>query len=190
MKHATHRTATLAGADGPTLQALLAASVAEWKAAGLRVAAVIAEAHNLPDRTCSAGFLRDIASGTAYSMFLEAPPAGTSCHLDAAGVDGACAALLGQIPASDVVVLSKFGKLEAAGGGLAPAFATAIAAGKPVLTTVSDLHRDAWDRLAPDAIRLPADAAAIRNWWVSAAPPGTPPDTPYPRSVTTSRPSA
>lgn len=165
----THRIATLGGADGTTLQALLAASVAEWKAAGLRVAAVIAEAHNLPDRTCSAGFLRDLASGTAYSMLLATPPAGTSCHLDATGVDGACAALLGQIPDSDVVVLSKFGKLEAAGRGLAPAFAAAITTGKPVLTTVSELHRDAWQRLAPDAIRLPADAVAIHDWWAEIA---------------------
>lgn len=164
-----NRIATLGGADGPTLQALLAASVAEWKAAGLRIAAIIAEAHNLPDRTCSAGFLRDVASGQAYSMFLEAPPSGTSCHLDATGVDDACAAILGQILDSDVVVLSKFGKLEAAGGGLAPAFTAAFAAGKPVLTTVSDLHRDAWHRLAPDAIRLPADMTAIRDWWADAA---------------------
>jgi len=160
-----HRFAALGGADGPRLQALLAAAVAEWKAAGLRVAGVIAGAHNLPNRACSAGFLRDIGSGKAYSMFVEAPPAGTSCHLNATGVEGACAAVLGQITDSDVVVLSKFGKLEAVGGGLAPAFAAAIAAGKPVLTTISDLHRAACHGLAPDALRLPADAAAIRDWW-------------------------
>jgi len=157
--------ATLAGADGPTLQALLAAAAAEWKAGGLRVAGVIAEAHNLPDRTCSAGYLRDIGSGQPYAMFLETPPVGTSCHLDATGVEGACAAVIGQIEGSNVVVLSKFGKLEAAGGGLAPAFRAAIAAGKPLLTTVSDLHREAWREIAPAAARLPADAGAIRNWF-------------------------
>jgi hypothetical protein len=164
-----HRFAALGGADGPNLQALLAAAVAEWKAAGLRVAGVIAEAHNLPNRVCSAGFLRDVGSGKAYSMFLEAPAAGTSCHLDATGVESACAAVLGQITDSDVLVLSKFGKLEAAGGGLALAFAAAIAAGKPVLTTVSDLHWPACHGLAPDALRLPADAAAIRDWWAQIA---------------------
>lgn len=160
-----HRFAALGGADGLMLQALLTAAVAEWKAAGLRVAGVIAEAHNLPNRACSAGFLRDIGSSNTYSMFLETPPAGTSCHLDATGVEGACAAVLGQITDSDVVVLSKFGKLEAAGGGLAPAFAAALAANKPVLTTVSDQHRVACQRLLPDALRLPADTEAIRDWW-------------------------
>ena len=158
------RIATIGGAEGPALQALLAGAVGEWRTAGLRVAGVIAEAHNLPDRTCSAGYLRDIGSDTPYSMFLETPPADTSCHLDAVGVEGACAAVLDQIDGSDVVVLSKFGKLEAAGGGLAPAFRAAIAAGKPVLTTVSDAHRESWRALAPDAARLPADAGAIRDW--------------------------
>jgi len=165
-----HRFVTLGGADSRRLQSLLDMAVAEWKAAGLRVAGVIAEAHNLPDRACSAGFLRDIGSGAAYSMFLEnPPPSGTSCHLDATGVEGACAAVLGQITDSDVVVLSKFGKLEATGGGLAPAFAAAIAAGKPILTTVSDLHWSACRELAPDALRLSADAAAFREWWAEVA---------------------
>ncbi len=171
MNGATHRFATLGGADNPALQALLAAIAAEWQAAGLRVAGVIAEAHNLPDRACSAGFLREIGSGKTYSMFLEAPPSGTSCHLDAKGVEAACAAVLGQITDSDLVVLSKFGKLEAAGGGLAPAFAAAIAAGKPVLTTVSGLHRAACRKLAPDAASLPADLAAIRDWWAHLGAP-------------------
>ncbi len=164
MAEVRHSSATVCGADGPTLQGLLAAAVADWRDGGLRVVGVIAEAHNLPDRTCSAGYLRDISSGRSYSMFLETPPADTSCHLDARGVEGACAAVLDQIASSDVVVLSKFGKLEAAGGGLAPAFRAAIAAGKPLLTTVSELHRAAWETIAPDAARLSADPGAIRGW--------------------------
>lgn len=164
-----YRFAALVGANGSTLQAVITAAIAEWKDAGLRVAGVIAEAHNLPNRACSAGFLRDIGSGKAFSMFLEAPPSGRSCHLDAAGVEGACSAVLDQIADSNVVALSKFGKLEAVGGGLAPAFAAAIAAGKPVLTTVSHLHRPAFDAFAPDVIHLPANAAAIRDWWAGIA---------------------
>lgn len=163
------RIAVLSGAEGSQLQALLAEVVGEWKSAGLNVAGTLAETHGLPDVTCSAGFLRDIGSGQAYSMFREAPPPGTSCHLDAAGVEGACAAVLGGIAGSEVVVLSKFGKLEAQGGGLLPAFVAAIAARKPVLTTVSDLHAAAFHSFAPDAVRLRADAPAIRSWWMTTA---------------------
>jgi len=59
----------------------------------------------------------------------------------------------------------KFGKLETKRAGLASAFEAAITAGKPVLTTVSDGHYDAWRALAPNAISLPADVAAIHAWW-------------------------
>jgi len=159
--------ATVTGDDGAAIQALFMSTVAKWRAAGIKAVGVISEAHGLPDRTCSAGVLRDIVSGNPYPIFLETVPNGTSCHLDAAGVDDACTSLLDQVAMSDVVVLSKFGKLEAMGRGLAPAFKAALAAGKPMLTTVSAKHRDAWRAFAPDAVFLSAHDATITLWWHS-----------------------
>jgi len=69
-------------------------------------------------------------------------------------------------------VLSKFGKLEAAGQGLFPAFEAAAAAGKPVLTSVSSKHRDAWRAFAPDADFIQADEAALTEWWCTKGEPG------------------
>jgi nucleoside-triphosphatase THEP1 len=165
MTYAADRIATVVGADGAATQALLAAAAAGWRAAGVKVVGVTAETHGLPDRICSAGFLRDIASGKSYPIYLETAPRDTSCHLDAAGVDAACAAIRTLIQASDLVVLSKFGKLEAMRRGLAPAFEAATAAGKPILTTVSEKHREAWRAFAPSAVDLAADDAAIQGWW-------------------------
>lgn len=165
MTPAAGKTAAVLGSDGARAQALLATMVAHWRAAGARIVGVIAEPHGLPERTCGAGILRDIVSGRPYPIYLETAPSHTSCHLDAAGVAGACAAILDQIAASDLVVLSKFGKLEAARGGLAPAFAAAMAAAKPLLTTVSDNQRDAWRVYAPDAVVLDAEGAALQDWW-------------------------
>ena len=165
MTPAAGRIATVVGADSATTQALFAAMVADWRASGAKVVGVIGEAHGLPDRTCSAGILRDIVSGKPYQIYLETAPNHTSCHIDMAGVETACAAVLNHVSTSDFVVLSKFGKLEAMRRGLAAAFEAAIAAGKPVLTTVSDKHRDAWQALAPDAILLAADEAVIQAWW-------------------------
>jgi hypothetical protein len=65
---------------------------------------------------------------------------------------------------SDLVVLSKFGKLEVAGGGLMPAFRAAVAAGKPVVTTVSSLHRETWRAFAPRVVALPATSRALDDW--------------------------
>jgi len=167
MPSAVGKIAALVG-SGAATQALLAEVVADWRAAGSKIAGVIAEPHGLPDRVCGAGFLRDIVSNTPYPIYLDAPQSRAACHLDAAGVAGACAAILSQIPASDLVVFNKFGKLEATGEGLAPAFDAAVAARKPVLTTVSENHVDAWRAFAPGAITLAADKAALQKWWLGA----------------------
>ncbi|HEX5999181.1 MAG TPA: DUF2478 domain-containing protein [Hyphomicrobiaceae bacterium] len=167
MTRAPHRMAAIEGASGASAQALLADAAVRWRNSGIRVVGLIAEEHSLPDRTCAAGFLRDIVSGARHSIYLAEPPRDTSCHLDASGAEKAAAALIGQIAACDLVVLSKFGKLEASGGGLVPAFTAAQAAGKPVLTAVSSLHCAAWRAFAPGAVALPPAAGALDDWWVS-----------------------
>lgn len=165
------RIAVVAGSGSVAIQELLAATAAEWRAAGAKIVGVIGEMHGLPDRTCGAGFLRDVMSSNPYPIYLETPPRHTSCHLDAAGVARACAAILDQIPTGDLVVLNKFGKLEAMGEGLTPAFTLAIAAGKPVLTTVSEKHREAWRAFAPGSIVVDADKAALHAWWRAVRSP-------------------
>jgi hypothetical protein len=111
MISATPSIATVTGADSSTIQRLLATTVAGWRASGTKVAGVIAEVHGIPDRTCGAGFLRDIVSGKAYPIYRETTSSHTTCHLDAAGVDAACADIINQVLASELIVLSKFGKL-------------------------------------------------------------------------------
>lgn len=157
--------AAVIGADSRHIQTLFAAAIADWRATGVKVVGVIEETSGLSDRSCSAGTLRDIVSGKPFPIYLEVAPSHTSCHLDATGVNAASAGLLHQVQTGDLVVLSKFGKLEAMRSGLVNAFEAAIAAGKPVLTTVSDKHRDAWRAFAPDAICLPADKTALQAWW-------------------------
>jgi hypothetical protein len=69
----------------------------------------------------------------------------------------------------DLVVLNKFGKIEAERSGLAPAFASAIEAGLPVLTSVSPRFAEAWDRFAaPLYVILPPDPDALDAWWRAA----------------------
>ena len=167
----TGRIVAIAGDDGAKAQSLLTEMAAEWSAAGVKIAGVIAEGHGLAGRACGAGFLREIGSGKAHTIYLDVPSSGTSCHLDATGVADAGMAIIAQIPNSDLVVLNKFGKLEAMGKGLVKVFAAAIAAGKPLLTTVSEKHRDAWSSFAPGAILLIAEKAALEDWWRAAWTP-------------------
>jgi hypothetical protein len=160
-----NRIAIVKGTDSATVQTLFAGAVAQWRREGVKVAAVLAETLSPTAGICSADYLRDLTSGVAYSIHLDEPPRDTSCHLDARGVDTACAALLPQIDTCDLVVLSKFGKLESMGRGLFPAFEAARAAGLPILTTVSAKHEDAWHRFAPNAVALPANAEVLQSWW-------------------------
>ncbi|HMN72018.1 MAG TPA: DUF2478 domain-containing protein [Rhodoblastus sp.] len=155
--------AVIANDEVQDAQALLARIVANWRERGLRVAGVLAEDRE-EEGACSAGFLRDIGTGTRFSIQLDAAPAGASCHLDARGVEGACEALLPQVGDADIVVLSKFGKLEATGQGLWPAFASAASAGIPLLTTVSPRHVAAWNAWAPAAEWLEAGEGSVERW--------------------------
>jgi hypothetical protein len=155
----------IANREGWDPASLLSTVAADWRGAGCNVVGVLAEDNDDAEATCSAGFLRDIASGRKYQVSLDTMPAGTICHLDAAGMADACAGLLDQIAAADVVILSKFGKLEASGQGLWPAFAAAAGAGKPLLTTVSSRHVAAMKAFAATAVWLEADYVSVERWW-------------------------
>jgi len=163
----TSSIAVIANSTGLDSQALLSEAVARWREAGARVVGLLAEDSD-SEGTCSAAFLRDIATGRSFSIQLDAAPAGTACHLDAAGLGEACADLLPRIASADLIVLSKFGKTEAAGSGLWTAFSGAIAAGKPLLTTVSPKHAAAWHAFALDAVSLEPDRQSLDRWWQAA----------------------
>ena len=148
-------------------QALLKEAVEFWQSRGTRLVGLIEETHGLPDRACNAGILRDVLTGLAYSIYLDEPPPDKTCHIDPAGAGSACAAVLSQMNKCDLVVLSKFGKLEASGDGLFRAFMAAIDAGTPILTTVSPRHLPAWNSFAPKATTLAAELDALQNWWAA-----------------------
>lgn len=168
-------TAAILNVESVDAQALLQTVARGWSGAGIKVAGVIASSRGL-EEICSAGTLRDLASGHDFTVALDAAPEGTSCHLDTAGMEAACAELMDQIPTAEIVVLSKFGKLEAMQRGLWTAFAAAKASHKALLTTVSAKHMDAWTAFASDAAWLKADTREIEAWWAgvkqSAAPHG------------------
>ncbi|MCO5090709.1 DUF2478 domain-containing protein [Bosea sp. (in: a-proteobacteria)] len=160
----TSAIAVIASRDGQDLQALLSAAAGRWRQAGIRLAGLLAEGHD-GEGVCSAAYLRDLTTGERFSIQREAPPPGTTCHLDAGGMERACDALLPRTASADIVVLSKFGKLEAMQQGLWRCFSASASAGTPVLTTVSSRHAEALRAWAPAARWLEPDEAAIQSWW-------------------------
>jgi hypothetical protein len=142
------------------------ALVERWRPT-VRIAGVVAEDHGLPDRKCRAGYLRSIVSGTLYPIFQDFGPGTEACHLKEEGALAAAAAVEKDIGAGcDLVLLSKFGKLEAAGQGLTEAFTAALAADLPLLTSVSPAFEAAWRGFAaPHFEILPAEADSVETWW-------------------------
>ena len=157
--------AVVQNAPGLDVEHLFRTLTDRWRRS-LRLAGVVAEDHGLADRACRAGFLRSLASDERFPMFQDLGPHSTACHLDGAGVTMAAEAVRSDIARGcDLVVLSKFGKLEAAGGGLRAAFDAAIEAGLPVLTSVGNSFLSAWEAFAaPLFVVLPADLAKLEQW--------------------------
>lgn len=159
------RIAVVQGSSGVAVQGLFRILADRWRPT-VRMAGVLAEDHGLADRSCSAGFLRSLGSGELFPMFQDLGPGAAACHLEGAGVVAASDAVRQDIARGcDLVLLSKFGKLEAKGEGLCGAFRAAIAAGIPLLTSVSPALAPAWARFAPDSFVLPADLDEVEKWW-------------------------
>ena len=160
--------AVVQGAPGAVVQELFRTLAARWRPS-VRLAGVLAEDHGLPDRFCSAGYLRSLADGERWPIFQDLGPGADACHLTGDGAALAASAVRQDIgKGCDLVILSKFGKLEAGGGGLRDAFIAAIEAGVPVLTTVGRPQAEAWQAVAGSlSSAVPADADRIGEWWQS-----------------------
>lgn len=166
MSRDTRTIAAIQGAPGGIVQDLLHAFVARWQPS-TRIAGVIEDGHGHDDQVCGAAYLLSIASGARYPMFQDLGQGSSACRIDPAGVVLAGEAVRRDIAAGcDLVVLNRFGKLEAGREGLMSAFAAAVEAGVPVLTSVSPAFQEAWERFAdPLFVMLPADPDAIEAWW-------------------------
>ena len=159
--------AAVVGSSNISKQDLLADFVQRRRRQGLRVAGIIEFAAKAASGACGALSVVDLATGERIAITQNLGPGSTACNLDPAGLAEACAAAQRAIEAgADLVVLSKFGKLEAGRGGLCGAFAAAIDAELPIVTTVNPLMREDWTRFAGDlADDVVADAEALESWW-------------------------
>lgn len=156
--------AAISGADGAVIQQLLRAFV-QRQPSSTRVAGVIEEAVSSARRST---VIRKITDELAYPVFQNLGAGAVGCALDPHGISLASAAILREIEAGcDLVVVSKFGKLEAdSGAGFVPVFAAAMDAGIPAITSVSPKYAEAWARFAgPYFTPLPPEPEAIDAWW-------------------------
>jgi hypothetical protein len=169
MERQTRPIAIVQGASSAEIQRLLAAFV-DRNGQALRIAGLIEGAAG-EGAACVAGQLRNIAGGGSFALFQELGPGSVSCSLDSSGVVQASEQVCSDIARGcDLVVLSKFGKLEAENrSGLIAAFVAAMEAGLPILTSVSPKHMEAWSAFAaPFFVTLPPEMTALEAWQAAA----------------------
>ena len=157
------RIAALQGASSATLQSTLEAFAQRLVGRGLRVAGVIEIACEREGGGCKRLSVRDLVSGEEIPITQELGAGSTACNLDPAGLIAACGRIERAIDfGAEIVILSKFGKLEAARGGFSDAFRAALLADIPVVTAVPAALNDEWERFAP-GLKTIEDATEIRR---------------------------
>lgn len=158
--------AALSGATTAEIQRVLAAFAERRRSEGFRIAGVVEESEGCAEG-CERLTLRCLTTGERVSISQNLGRESTACNLDSSGLAAACGLVQAAIAAgADLVILSKFGKIEADRHGLTEAFQAAIAAELPVVTSVAPTLAEPWDAFAgPLAVAVSADDAALDAWW-------------------------
>jgi len=170
--HEAPRIAALRGAPSAAMQTLLDEFAQRRARAGLRVAGVVEDSDCAHDGACKRFRVRDLLSGETIPISQNLGRGSTACNLDPAALVRACGRIETAISeGADLVVRSKFSKLEAARSGLADAFRAAIEADIPVLTVVSPAAAEEWEIFAAPLFQfVDASCDALEIWWARQAP--------------------
>lgn len=114
----------------------------------------------------SGTILVDLDDGRRYPLFQNLGSASISCAVDAGSVVAASAVLRRALDeGADLVVVNRFGALEASGGGLAAEMLALMAEEIPLITVVSEDYLMDWRWFTGKAgIELPARLPALEDW--------------------------
>ncbi len=113
----------------------------------------------------------DLLSGRAISISQDLGPSAQGCCLDPAGLaDAAVAAGRAIAENVELLIVNKFSRQEAEGGGLRAELGNAVAAGLPVLTAVSTKCYDAWMAFTGGfGTTLLCERYVVDAWWSEMA---------------------
>ena len=152
---------------------LLAGVAEDLAARGLRCCGIVQI--NSPDcdnRTCDMD-VQGLPDGPRIRISQSLGPEARGCRLDVGALEtavGECERRLDD--KVDVLIVNKFGKREAEGGGFRALIAEALSLDVPVVVGVNGLNETAFlDFTAGAAVALPPRAGAVRDWVIAAAAP-------------------
>jgi hypothetical protein len=124
--------------------ARIAAMVGDLRRAGARLAGTVrTDDARAPAHPCDMDLLV-LPDGPDLRISQDLGTGARGCRLDGGVLEQAAALSAGRLTGADVLVVNKFGKLEAAGRGFVPLIAEAIERGIPVLVGVNALNLPAF----------------------------------------------
>ena len=160
--------AALVYADGIYPDRAIARAIEPLRDRGIALAGAIQiETADLPGRHPCDILLEDLASGDVVAIAEERGKEARGCRLDVGLLTDLAEAVASSLRLEQprLLVVNKFGKIEADGGGLRGAIAEAVSKGIPVLVGVPARNLDRWRAFAgPLAVELPVDSSAIAEW--------------------------
>lgn len=109
----------------------------------------------------------DLMTGRPVSICQPLGKGAMACKLDAGGLAESAMAVARAVEAGvDLIVINKFSKQEAAGGGLRNELADAVVSGIPLLTAVPEKVIDAWKAFTGDqGTLLLCERHVVEDWW-------------------------
>lgn len=148
------------------IEGFLLPLVADLRALGWSIGGMTAPFDEFHDECHRAMHLEDLISGERIKISQDLGCASGACALDHAQLVRAGRFITQALAhAVDLVVVNKFGKLEAAGEGLRAELIEALEAGIPLLTTVKPAVVEAWkDFVGEYGTLLRADRAEVIAW--------------------------
>lgn len=151
--------------DDGNADALLSAIVDEQRRLGLRVGGLLMVRPQRLPGCAPTMVLVDIDTRDEYLVSQPMGSASRACKADPEGFARASRVLRNALlQAPDLVVVNRFGRLEAEGRGFNAELLELMAHGIPVLTAVGPRHVDAWKQFTGDAPLLPPDRDQVCAW--------------------------
>ena len=158
--------------DGAECDALLSGVAHRLKADGRKLAGFV-QVNERYDALCACDMtLGDLSSGQEIRISQRLGRYARGCRLDHGALAAAVGlAETGLASGADLLIINKFGKVEAAGGGFRPVIAAAIGSGVPVLVAVSETNLAAWTEFTGgEGAIIPALDHVVLDWLHDALP--------------------
>lgn len=148
---------------------LLAEAVGFFEGDGLRLAGTVQVKPADPSGHPCDMDLRVLPDGPGFRISQPLGRMAKGCRLDGGVIEAIAAEVEARMAGADLLIVNKFGKLEAQGRGLCPAMAKAMEMEIPTLVGVNEMNVPDFRAFSGGAAEvLRPDLRAIRTWYEKA----------------------